>query len=93
MTDFRNAPDWHVLVLHDGQEKDILGIWGPYTSDVDARTALQELQNWPIDGTWSIFACKHFTPPTSTPAPTQYWLSPHNSPDVYRTTTTAGGER
>lgn len=54
------AHDWHVLVLHDGDEKDILGIWGPYQSDEDARTALQELQNWPINGQWSIFSCKPF---------------------------------
>lgn len=58
-----HEPDWHVLVLHDGQEKDILGIWGPYQSDTTARTAMEELQTWPIDGQWTIFACKQFGVP------------------------------
>ncbi len=52
--------DWHVLVLHDGVEKDILGIWGPYTSESNAELALEELKKWPLDGSWSVFELKQF---------------------------------
>lgn len=73
--------DWHVLVLHDGDEKDIKGIWGPYASTVLAETALQELSDWPIDGHWTIYTCKRFPnrPPVTTPIVT------------YRDGTLAGG--
>lgn len=57
--------DWHVLVLHDGQEKDILGIWGPYISETAAELALEELKKWPLDGTWSVMEVKSFPTPQS----------------------------
>lgn len=49
------APDWCVLALFaDDTEKDLKGIWGPYTSFDTATTALDELRQWPIDGRWDI---------------------------------------
>ncbi len=57
---FLDAYDWHVLVLHDGTEKDILGIWGPYLSESAADIALEELKKWPLDGTWTIMDVKRF---------------------------------
>lgn len=45
--------DWHVLVLYaDDTEKDLKGIWGPYSSIEIATLALEELRMWPIDGRW-----------------------------------------
>jgi hypothetical protein len=47
--------DCHVLVLFaDDTEKDIKGIWGPYTSFDIACSALDELRQWPLDGHWDV---------------------------------------
>lgn len=51
------------LVLLDGTEKDILGIWGPYVSEAAAIIALDELRTWPLDGSWHPMALKHFPSP------------------------------
>lgn len=83
--------DWHVLVLHDGEEKDIRGIWGPYRSHEASQFALQELSNWPIDGQWSTFALKQFNPTfaqqpsisyrsaSSSGTPKAWWFDPNAS--------------
>lgn len=55
----------YVLVLHDGQEKDVLGIWGPYRSEMEAKWAMDELNLWPINGLWDMVPLKHFAPPSS----------------------------
>lgn len=48
-------PDWCVLVLWaDDTEKDLKGIWGPYTDLLTAEVALAELQQWPLDGRWDV---------------------------------------
>lgn len=52
-----------VLVLLDGTEKDILGIWGPYASEAAAQLALKELNLWPIDGIWDLHPLKYFPMP------------------------------
>lgn len=49
-----SCADWHVLILHDGTEKDIKGIWGPYSSQGIANAALDELKQWPLDGVWVL---------------------------------------
>lgn len=78
-------PDWHVLVLHDGQEKDILGIWGPYRGDHTARRALDELQTWPIDGQWSVLPCKQFAPARlNDPTPPPYTVTYTNTGEPIR---------
>lgn len=70
--------DWHVLVLHDGLEKDILGIWGPYISESDAEFALEELKKWPLDGTWTVMEIKSFpTPQAKTIGTTDVQWNPH----------------
>jgi hypothetical protein len=47
--------DWQVLVLFaDDTERDIKGIWGPYTSMAVATDALAELKQWPLDGYWDV---------------------------------------
>lgn len=61
----QEPPDWHVLVLHDGTEADIKGIWGPYPNATDAGLALAELQDWPIDGVWTTVHLKKFVVPPS----------------------------
>jgi hypothetical protein len=55
-----STQSWHVLVLHDGEEKDIKGIWGPYASSQIACDVLTELAEWPIDGSWSVWPLKRF---------------------------------
>jgi hypothetical protein len=48
-------PDWQVLVLFaDETDKDIKGIWGPYTNVDMAAAALDELRQWPLDGRWDM---------------------------------------
>lgn len=48
-------PDWQVLVLFtDDTEKDVKGIWGPFTTVDNATHALDELRQWPLDGFWDI---------------------------------------
>lgn len=51
------------LVLLDGAEKDILGIWGPYGTEPEAQAALKELNLWPIDGIWDLHPLKYFPAP------------------------------
>lgn len=47
--------EWHVLVLFaDDSERDIKGIWGPYSSFDIAHLALEELRQWPLDGFWDV---------------------------------------
>ena len=47
--------EWHVLVLFaDDTEKDIKGLWGPYSSMDLATAALEELRQWPLDGRWDV---------------------------------------
>lgn len=47
--------DWHVLVLYaDDTERDVKGIWGPYTCIDVATEALNELRKWPLDGRWDL---------------------------------------
>lgn len=53
----------YVLVLLDGTEKDVLGIWGPYANEAEADWALKELNLWPIDGIWDKVPLKYFPPP------------------------------
>lgn len=53
----------YVLVLLDGTEKDVLGIWGPYANEVEADWALKELNLWPIDGVWDKVPLKYFPAP------------------------------
>lgn len=49
------AEEWHVLVLFaDDTEKDIRGLWGPYSSMDIATAALEELRQWPLDGYWDV---------------------------------------
>lgn len=52
-----------VLVLLDGTEKDIIGIWGPYAQEAEAQWALKELNLWPIDGIWDLMPLKYFPVP------------------------------
>lgn len=66
-------PDWCVLVLYaDDTEKDIKGIWGPYTAFGGAEEALDELRQWPLDGRWDVrrlnkfIARKAGNPPNTT---------------------------
>lgn len=48
-------PDWCVLVLWaDDTEKDLKGIWGPFTDTYHVEQALAELQQWPLDGRWDV---------------------------------------
>lgn len=48
-------PDWCVLVLWaDDTEKDLKGIWGPFTDTYHVEQALSELQQWPLDGRWDV---------------------------------------
>lgn len=48
-------PDWHVLVLFtDDTERDIKGLWGPYSNITVAQSALEELRQWPLDGFWDV---------------------------------------
>lgn len=58
-----NPPQGFCLVLLDGTEKDILGIWGPYGSEPEAQWALKELNLWPIDGIWDLHPLKYFPSP------------------------------
>lgn len=63
----------YVLVLHDGTEKDILGIWGPYASEAAALQAKDELSDWPLDGAWDCVRLKRFP----VPAPVgKFWGEP-----------------
>jgi hypothetical protein len=65
-------PDWQVLVLYaDDTEKDVKGIWGPYTSPDTAITALDELKQWPLDGRWDIRRLNKFVARRSGNAPDQ----------------------
>jgi hypothetical protein len=57
------AQPGYVLVLLDGNEKDVLGIWGPYADETEADWALKELNLWPIDGVWDKVPLKHFPAP------------------------------
>lgn len=77
-------PTWHVLVLLDPNEGDMLGIWGPYTSLAEAEIARDELEGWPIaPGTWEVIRVKNF--PATVPAPSGYRM-----PITY-TNTESGG--
>lgn len=68
----QSIPDWHVLVLFsDDTEKDIKGIWGPYTSAAIAMSALEELQQWPLDGYWDMRRLNKFVAQKSGNAPDQ----------------------
>lgn len=65
-------PDWQVLVLFtDDSEKDIRGIWGPYTSADTAIQALDELKQWPLDGYWDIRRLNKFVARASGNIPDQ----------------------
>jgi hypothetical protein len=47
--------EWHVLVLFaDDSERDIKGLWGPYSSMDVATAALDELRQWPLEGYWDV---------------------------------------
>jgi hypothetical protein len=39
-----------VLVYSHPDDSDIQGIWGPYDSEDAAKSALEELKTWPLDG-------------------------------------------
>lgn len=48
-------PEWHVLILFaDDTERDVKGIWGPYSTLPIAESALEELRQWPLDGFWDV---------------------------------------
>jgi hypothetical protein len=65
-------PDWQVLVLFaDDSEKDVKGIWGPYTSADAATTALEELRQWPLDGYWDLRRLNKFVARKAGNAPDQ----------------------
>lgn len=68
--------DWQVLVLFaDDTEKDIKGIWGPYTCIDAAEAALIELRQWPLDGFWDVRRLNKFVAAKAGNAPdsTQIW--------------------
>jgi hypothetical protein len=73
------TPDWHILILHDQNEKDILGVWGPYTSSEHAALVLEELRSWPLDGIWTMFRPRWFHPQdnTTTKTSTDYFTWQH----------------
>lgn len=67
---YATPPGGFCLVLLDGTEKDILGIWGPYPTEAVAQAVLKELNLWPIDGIWDLHALKYFpAPPAATYPP------------------------
>lgn len=64
--------DWHVLVLYaDDTERDIKGIWGPYTTVDIATDALDELRQWPLDGFWDMRRLNKFVAAKAGNAPNQ----------------------
>jgi hypothetical protein len=65
-------PDWCVLVLYaDDTERDIKGIWGPYTSFATCEEALSELRQWPLDGRWDVRRLNKFVARKAGNAPDQ----------------------
>ncbi len=67
-------PAAYVVTLTDPDDRELLGIWGPYPSTACSEAAKQELASWPIEGEWSVVALKHYPvapAPTKTPGPTQ----------------------
>ena len=78
----------NVLVLLDNEDA-IAGIWGPYLTEMAAQSALSELSDWPIIGTWEVVELKEFPSPQKQGFPYTgsgtYTL--HNGPTC-RTTTT-----
>lgn len=65
-------PDWHVLALFaDDTERDIKGIWGPYSTFDIAMAAMAELKQWPLDGYWDIRRLNKFVARKSGNAPDQ----------------------
>lgn len=71
-------PTGFCLVLLDGTEKDLLGIWGPYATEAQAQWALKELNLWPIDGIWDLHPLKYFPAPPAMGAAPQIrtWNTP-----------------
>lgn len=56
----------YALVLTQGGEPDLVGIWGPYLDESAATQAMNELMQWPIDGAWEVVAMKKY-PVTAAP--------------------------